>query len=441
MMTFAPKVFLHSYGCQMNLSDGELVHGLLAEEGFNLTDRIGEADVILINTCSVRDHAEQRVLGRLRALGALKKRRPEIVIGVLGCMAQRLGEKFRTLVPSVDLVLGPDSYRRLPAILEEHFAGRNGHFIFAGGVPGETYEDIAPRRTEGVSAFVAIMRGCNNFCTYCIVPYVRGRERSRTPESIVAEISKAVSEGFSEVILLGQNVNSYSYGEVDFPGLLATVVQIAGLKRIRFLTSHPRDLSERLIEIMAQGGTICPSLHLPVQSGSDRILDLMGRGYSRRQYLEKVRRVREKVPDLMLTTDLLCGFPSESEEDFQETLDLMKEARFDDAFTFKYSVRPGTQAARMPDDVPEPVKIKRLTRMMALARQLADQSRVAMLGKEAEVLLEKPSPKDDAEWMERTADGRVALIPGRYRRGDIVKIKVEQIRGFSLWGRPYPKQN
>ncbi len=420
----------------MNFADGELVQGMLAREGFKITDRIGEADVILINTCSVRDHAEQRVLGRLRALGAIKKRRPDIMIGVLGCMAQRLGAEFRTFVPSVDLVLGPDSYRRLPELLQEHLSWKNGYSVFACGVPDETYEDISPRRTEGISAFVSIMRGCNNFCTYCIVPYVRGRERSRPPEKIVAEISKAVSEGFSEAVLLGQNVNSYSYGDVDFPGLLGMISQIEGLRRIRFLTSHPRDLSEKLMDIMAQGGKICPSLHLPVQSGSDRILDLMKRGYTRRQYLEKVRRIREKVPDLMITTDLLCGFPSESEEDFQETLDLMKEARFDDAFTFKYSVRPGTQAARMRDDVPEPVKIERLTRMIVLARHLADQSRIAMLGREADVLLEKPSPKDNAEWTGRTACGRVALIPGLHRRGDVVTIKVEEIRGFSLWGRP-----
>ena len=421
----------------MNLADSELVYGMLVQEGFHITDRIGEADVILINTCSVRDHAEQRVLGRLRALGAHKKRRPEIVIGVLGCMAQRIGEEFRTLVPSVDFVLGPDSYRRLPKLLQEHFSGGNGHFVYENGVPGETYEDIPPRRSEGVSAYIAIMRGCNNFCTYCVVPYVRGRERSRSPEKIIAEISKAVSEGYSEAVLLGQNVNSYSYGGEDFPSLLMNVAQIEGLKRIRFLTSHPRDLSERLMDVMALGGKICPSLHLPVQSGSDRILDLMGRGYSRRQYLEKVHKLREKVPELMLTTDLLCGFPTETEADFQATLDLMTEARFDDAFTFKYSVRPGTQAARMQDDVPEPLKIERLTRMIALARQLADQSRVAKLGKEVQVLLEKTSSKDESEWMGRTACGRVALVPGgHYKRGDVVRIKVEKIHGFSLWGKP-----
>jgi tRNA-2-methylthio-N6-dimethylallyladenosine synthase len=453
------KVFLHTYGCQMNLYDGELVGSLLQADGFHLTSHPEDADAILINTCAVRDHAEQRVLGRLRALGALKSRHPRLVIGVLGCMAQRLGEELIAQAPTVDLVLGPDAYRKLPGVLREHLSGHNGHIAWCGGDAQETYGDVLPVRREGVSAFVAVMRGCDNFCTYCIVPYARGRERSRPPEEILAEIQTAVNDGFPEIMLLGQNVNSYCWEDLKFPGLLEKIVSeirhahpalkdgaedrpspLKGaptqrLLRLRFMTSHPRDLSDELIEVMAGGGPVCPSLHLPAQSGSDRILDLMGRGYTATQYLTKVDQLRSKVEHLALTTDLMCGFPTETEDDFHKTLDLMRAARFDDAFTFKYSPRPGTKAARMKDDVPDAVKIERLERMIVLARQLADQSRTRMIGRDVEVLLENVSPRDESEWTGRTRCGRIALVPGSYHRGDIKNIVVKEVRGFSLWGR------
>ncbi len=441
VMQAPAKVFLHSYGCQMNRYDGELVSRLLAQEGFALTSSIEDAQVILFNTCSVRDHAEKRVLGRIQTLSGLKRKRPGLILGVLGCMGQRLGEELRGIAPEVDLVLGPDAYRVLPQLLKEKLDGSNGHHYFCAGDADETYGDIVPQRREGVNAFVAIMRGCNNFCSYCIVPYARGRERSRPVEEILNEIHLAVADGFPEVTLLGQNVNSYRWGQADFPDLLEKVSLIDGLKRIRFLTSHPRDLSDRLISIMARGGKICPSLHLPVQSGSDRILELMGRGYTRAEYLKKVARLRCEMADLALSTDLLCGFPSETEDDFGRTLELMEEAAFDSAFTFKYSPRPGTNAAKMMDDVPEAVKIERLERMIERVRALADRSNHRMIGKTVQVLLENPSPQDAAEWTGRTTCGRVALTPGPYQRGEFAAILVEEVRGFSLWGRGQPETN
>ncbi|MCX6641293.1 MAG: tRNA (N6-isopentenyl adenosine(37)-C2)-methylthiotransferase MiaB [bacterium] len=429
------KVYLDSYGCQMNLYDGEIVSSLLQADGFVITSRAAEAQVILINTCGVRDHAEQRVLGRLRTLAALKRRHSRLIIGVLGCMAERLRESLQDQIPEVDLVLGPDAYRQLPHLLKGLISGDEGIRGYSTGALRETYGDVQPSRREGINAFVAIMRGCDNFCSYCIVPYVRGRERSRPPEEIYREINEAVAAGFPEVMLLGQNVNSYRHEEVGFPELLDGVAQITGLKRLRFLTSHPKDLSDALIERMAQGGVICPSLHLPAQSGSDRILTAMKRGYTSEKYLTKVEQLRSAVPDLALTTDLLCGFPAETEEDFRQTLELIEAAQFDDAFTFKYSVRPGTEAAKLPDDVPEAVKVERMERMIASCRQQANASRKRMIGQQAEVLLEKVSPKNSSEWSGRTACGRMALVPGEFNRGDFVRIRVKQVKGFSMWGR------
>ncbi len=434
-MSTQTRIYLDSYGCQMNLYDSELVTGLLAESEFVMTQEEQDADVILINTCSVRGHAEQRALGRLRSLGSLKKSNPRLVIGVLGCMAQNMRETLQDKAPDVDLVVGPDGYRQLPDLIQEQLNGHGGVFRYLHGIPGETYSEVLPARKEGVNAWVAIMRGCDNFCSYCIVPYVRGRERSRPPEAIIAEIEAAVTAGFPEVTLLGQNVNSYRRESLGFPELLDRVAKIEGLQRLRFVTSHPRDLNDELITRLGKRGVICPSLHLPVQSGSDRILKRMNRGYTRDDYLSKVRKLREAAPGMALTTDLLCGFPGETEADFQQTLDLIREARFDDAFTFKYSERPGTAAAKMADDVPEEVKIERLERMIKLTRQLADESRRLMIGHEVEVLVENPSPRDDSEWTGKTSCGRVALIPGKFQRGELIRIEVEEVRGFSLWGK------
>jgi len=303
------------------------------------------------------------------------------------------------------------------------------------GAPQETYSEILPVRKQGINAWVAIMRGCDNFCSYCIVPYVRGRERSRDPEQLIAEVTAAVVDGFPEVTLLGQNVNSYSWEGVNFPALLDRIAEVPGLLRLRFLTSHPKDLSDELIERMAGLDAICPSLHLPVQSGSNRILEAMNRKYTREEYLTKVQKLRTAIPDLVLSTDLLCGFPGETEDDFKQTLDLIEEVRFDDAFTFKYSVRPETAASKLDDDVSEAVKVERLERMIALCRTIADESRQKMVGKKVDVLMENPSPKDASEWSGRTACGRVAVVPGSFKRTDLVRIKIEEVRGFSLRGR------
>ncbi|TKJ41838.1 tRNA (N6-isopentenyl adenosine(37)-C2)-methylthiotransferase MiaB [candidate division LCP-89 bacterium B3_LCP] len=430
------KVFIDTYGCQMNVYDGELVTGLLLSDGFGITQEAEDADVILINTCSVRDHAEQRALGRLRSLGALKRKQPHLVLGVLGCMAERMQETILKTAPDVDLIAGPDSYRQLPEIIRKHLNGSFGKFSIVPGDAGEDFTDIMPSRGNGINAYMAIMRGCNNYCSYCIVPHVRGRERSRHPDDIIIEIERSVEEGFPEVTLLGQNVNSYKWSDLGFHELLDRVSRVSGLKRIRFLTSHPRDLSEELIERMVMGGNICPSLHLPVQAGSDRILKLMKRRYTRSEYVSKIHKLREAVPDIAITTDLLCGFPGETENDFQQTLDLIGEVRFDDAFTFKYSPRPGTAAAAMEDDVPEAEKVERLERMIALCRKYSDNSRKEMIGREVEVLMESVSPKNASEWTGRTGCGRVTLVPGAYKQGQLVRLKVEKVLGFSLWGNP-----
>lgn len=435
-MSNSVKIYLDTYGCQMNQYDGELVISLLESRGFSFTGIEQNADVILINTCSVREHAEQRALGRLHSLGSLKKHRPGLVIGVLGCMAERLRDNLREIAPEVDLAVGPDAYRKLPDLLRKHLNGHQGNFSYLPGCSGELYGDIQPTRRQGISAFATIMRGCDNFCSYCIVPHVRGRERSRSADEVISEVQRAVDNGCVEVTLLGQNVNSYHWNQLDFPDLLSQVAKVPGLRRLRFLTSHPRDLSDKLIELLAASGVLCPSLHLPAQAGSDRILAKMNRGYTKEEYLTKVQKLRRQIPDLMLTTDLLCGFPSEEESDFQQTLDLVEQAQFDDAFTFRYSPRPGTTAYQFEDDVPEDVKIERLQRMIALCRRIADRSREKMIHKEVTILLENPSPKNPLEWMGRTESGCVALVPGEYSPGEEVRVKVQDVRGFSLWGKP-----
>jgi len=430
----ATKIYLDSYGCQMNLYDSELVSSLLGDDGFIMSPDEKSADVILINTCAVRGHAEQRAIGRMRTLTAQKKSRRGLIVGALGCMAESQKETLLNQVPGLDFAVGPDGYRQLPNLIYEQLGHRGGIFRYVHGLPKEVYSDVPPVRREGVNAWVAIMRGCNNFCSYCIVPYVRGRERSRAPEEIITEVVEAVRQGFPEVTLLGQNVNSYAWSGLDFPDLLGKITEVDGLKRLRFLTSHPKDLSDKLIQRIAAGGVLCPSLHLPAQSGSDRILKEMNRGYTAQDYLNIVLKLREAVPDLSLTTDLLCGFPGETEEDFNQTLDLIRAVKFDDAFTFKYSERPGTTAAKLSDDVPEETKVERLERMIDLCRQMSDQARQKLIGKQVEVLLENPSPRDKNEWSGRTRCDRMALVPGNFKRGSIVEMIVEAVRGFSLWG-------
>ena len=420
------KLFVETYGCQMNVGDTEVVVALMQREGYVYTDRIDEADVILINTCSIRDNAEQRIWGRLAEMKRYRRANPGLVVGVIGCMAERLKEKLVEGPHGVDVVAGPDAYRDLPRLVREAEAGGKGVNVLLS--TEETYAEIAPVRLDrnGVSAFVAIMRGCNNFCSYCVVPYTRGRERSRDPETILAEVRTLFGNGYREVTLLGQNVNSYRFGEVDFPGLMRRVASVSPLLRVRFATSHPKDISDRLLEVMAEMPNICRAIHLPAQSGASSMLARMNRKYTREWYLGRIEAIRSRIPECGISTDLFTGFHGETEEDFQLTLELMREARFDSAFMFKYSERPGTLAARtMPDNVPDEVKTERLNRMIALQNELSAASNLSDVGKTFEVLVEGFSKRSREQLMGRTSQNKAAVFPrGDHKKGDFVRVRV-----------------
>ncbi|MBC7186807.1 MAG: tRNA (N6-isopentenyl adenosine(37)-C2)-methylthiotransferase MiaB, partial [Calditrichaeota bacterium] len=394
--------WIETYGCQMNKYDSELVAGILQGAGYQAAESLSAAEVVLVNTCSVRESAERRVRGRLNALKALKSDGACRVLGVIGCMAERLRERLLREHPAVDLVLGPDAYRRLPALLDSLIDKRMVGELRDASCASETYADIEPVREPGVSAWVAIMRGCNNFCSYCVVPYARGRERSRPVESIVAEVEKLVAQGFVEVTLLGQNVNSYRDGGHDFADLLARVAQIPGLVRLRFATSHPKDLSTKLIHTIAAHEVICKHVHLPVQSGSDRILQAMNRGYTREQYLRLLGELRSVMPEIALTTDVIVGFPGEEAADFLATRSLLEEARFDAAFLFKYSPREGTAAFRLQETVSEEEKQARLEDLIALQKQITLEKNRQRIGSVVEVLIEGRSKKSARQVMGRT---------------------------------------
>lgn len=425
----------------MNVADSEVVASIMEMAGYALADSIDDADAVLLNTCSIRDNAEQKIIGRLQALRAVRRARssdrPRLIIGVIGCMAERVREEL-TGKHGVDVVAGPDSYLDLPAL----FASAEN------GVPAvnvelsttETYRDIVPVRLPGrqVSGFVSIMRGCNNFCSYCIVPYTRGRERSRPVDSILREVADLRSKGYKEVTLLGQNVNSYrdcsGTGEVDFAALLALVAEAAPEMRVRFTTSHPKDMSHRTLETIAAHPNICRHIHLPVQSGSNDVLKAMNRKYTREWYLDRIADIRATIPGCGISTDLFTGFHSETEEDFQQTLDLMREVGFDSSFMFKYSERPGTLASRtMPDNVPEEVKIERLNRMIALQNELSLSSNRADIGKEFEVLVEGVSKRSNEQMVGRTSQNKTAVFPkGDAKVGDTVRVIVDDATSATL---------
>jgi len=429
-----PKTYyLESYGCQMNFSDSELIESLLTEQGLRATKAVNEADLILVNTCGVREHAEQRVYGRLNALKKYKDARPGTLLAVCGCMAQRLGESLLKDVPWVDFVVGPDGYRKLPELIRET---GEGTLIQAAELVldrAETYDNIAPLRRDKVSAWVPITRGCDNFCSYCIVPYVRGRERAMEPEAVLHRVEQAVGEGAREVVLLGQNVNSYRFGTTGFAGLLRRLDDVAGLAWVRFLTSHPRDLSLEIIEAMAECGKVCEHLHLPVQSGSDRVLEAMNRGYRRDYYLDRVRILRERIPELSLTTDILVGFPGESEEDFEFTVSLMEEVRFDYAYTFRYSPRPGTAAAAVEDTVPEQVKKRRLQAVIDLQRAHTRAALDRLQGAEVEAMVLKPAKSGGGKFLARTRGHFNVILPGNSSMvGKVVRVTVTGNTGMNL---------
>jgi tRNA-2-methylthio-N6-dimethylallyladenosine synthase len=405
-----PTVYVETYGCQMNVSDSELMLGKLASAGYTPVDQPDGADVILVNTCAIRDHAEQRVIGRL---GELKRHmKPDSVMGVTGCMAQRLGPTLLEKARHVSLVIGPDGYRALPALVD---GARRGERAIATTFDlEEHYEDFAPRRFDRVKAWIPVQRGCDYRCTYCIVPTTRGSERSRRLDDVVREVEGVVADGMSEVVLLGQTVNSYNDGTHDFADLLRRVGSVAGVRRVRFTSPHPNDFSERVISALAEVPTVCEHVHLPMQSGSSRTLKRMLRRYTREEYLECVARLRAAVPGLALTTDVIVGFPGETDEEFEETLSAVETIGFVDAYTFIFSPRDGTPATRMPAElsVPAEVASERLQRLVALVRSGARQRNLGLLGTRHEVLVEREAKRGEAMLMTRTRDFKTVLVPG-----------------------------
>ena len=402
-----PRIYIETYGCQMNVSDSELVLGLLGPQGYVRTDDPADADVMLVNTCAVRDHAEQRVLGRLGVLKGFK--RAGGVLGVVGCMAQRLGPALLEQVPQVDLVIGPDGYRGLPELIARARQGERGADVRF--QQWEHYEDIPPARPAGASAFVTVQRGCDYRCTFCIVPMTRGPERSRKLADVVREVAGLAARGTTEVTLLGQTVNSYHDGEHDFADLVRAVGVLPGIRRLRFTSPYPTDFSERVLAAMAETRAVCEHVHLPVQSGSNRVLRRMLRRYTRERYLEVAAALRHAVPGIALTTDIIVGFPGETEQDFEETVSLVREVRFDDAYTFKYSPRDGTPAVKLKDRVPDAVAGERLERLIAAVRQVARSQNVALVGTTHEVLVEGKA-KRGGLLQARTRSNKVALLDG-----------------------------
>jgi tRNA-2-methylthio-N6-dimethylallyladenosine synthase len=425
--------YLETYGCQMNFSDAELIETLLAEEGMTPAGTEAGADVILVNTCGVREHAEQRVLSRLGTLKKCKEDAPGCLIVVCGCMAQRMGEELLRLAPWVDLVVGPDSYRRLPGMLKEISGGRFSRAAALEFDISETYDSLTPLRRDSTSAWVPITRGCDNFCSYCIVPYVRGRERSVDPALVEHQVRECVARGIPEVVLLGQNVNSYRFGDTGFDTLLRRLDRVEGLSWIRFLTSHPRDLSDRIIGALAECPKVVEHLHLPVQSGSNSVLGAMNRGYAREYYIDRVASLRAKLPNLALTTDILVGFPSESERDFLDTVSLMEAVRFDYAFTFRYSVRPGTAAAGLIDSVTDGEKGRRLEEVIRVQRVHTRAALERLQGRELEVLVSAPAKSGNGMFLGRTRTHFSAFLPAEESLvGKIVRARVTGSTGMGL---------
>jgi tRNA-2-methylthio-N6-dimethylallyladenosine synthase len=468
------KAYVETYGCQMNISDGELMSGILASRGYELVPVPEEADVILVNTCAIREHAEQRVLGRVAQLGGLRENNPGLVLGVTGCMAQRMGRELLGRAPNVDLVMGPDGYRSLPEALGAVFLGRNGSgggsreelvrchggatpasplslVTLEGSRPGggagvavldldpqENYEGLELRRNSEVSAWVPIQRGCDHRCTFCIVPAVRGPEKNREPRSVLDEIRGVAEGGVTEVTLLGQTVNSYRWGDWDFPRLLRAVALVPGIRRVRFTSPHPNDVTPELVEVMASEVAVCEQLHLPLQAGNDRTLKRMLRRHTVAEYLEKVEMVRRAVPDVALSTDLMVAFPGETEEEFRDTLAVVREVRFDDAFTYRFSPRAGTPATRLPreDFVPGEEGQARLEELIQLTRGIQREINEAEVGRVEEVLVEKEG-REEGFMLGRTRRNKVAVFPGaRGLMGSYLTLELTRTTGATFVGVP-----
>ena len=432
------KLYIETYGCQMNVADSEVVASIMQTDGFSITQDLNQADVVIVNTCSIRDNAEQKVIQRLLFFQSVKRKHKNLIIGVIGCMAERVQQELIDQY-GVDFVAGPDAYLDIPNLVAQAELGHKAINIELSTT--ETYRDIMPSRIGNpISGFVSIMRGCNNFCTYCIVPYTRGRERSRDVDSILSELRDLQQKNYREVTLLGQNVNSYCYNNgtetVDFPRLLELAAQEVPDMRIRFTTSHPKDMSDKTLEVIAKYHNLCKFIHLPVQSGSDKILKLMNRKYTRQWYLDRIAAIRRILPEASIGTDIFCGFHDETEEDHQLTLSLMQEVGFDMAFMFKYSERPGTTAARqMPDNVPEEIKIRRLNEIIQLQTQLSLQSNMRDIGKEFEILIEGFSKRSHDELYGRTSQYKVVIIPRQgHRIGETLKVRITSATAATLKG-------
>jgi tRNA-2-methylthio-N6-dimethylallyladenosine synthase len=425
--------YVETYGCQMNAADSEVVASIMSAAGYARTPVLEKADVIFVNTCAVRENAEVRVYGRLGDFKHLKKSNPGVVVGVLGCMAERLRKDLMETESFVDLVVGPDEYRRLPLLVENAVAGEKGIAVRLSRV--ENYDDIVPLRTDGISAWISVMRGCDKFCTFCVVPFTRGRERSRSLGSIVREVEGLAARRFREITLLGQNVNSYADGPNDFADLLSSSANVDRNIRIRFTTSHPQDMSDKLIDVIAENENVCKYIHLPVQSGSDRILELMNRSYSADHYLRLVEKIKKAVPGVSLSTDIIAGFPTETVDDHRATLVLLKEVGYDGAFTFKYSPRQNTRAWNMADDVPEEVKVGRLNEIIDVQREISYRKNQETIGQIVEVLVEGESRKSVNDFCGRTDTNKMVVMPRNgYAAGEYIDVRVERANSATLFG-------
>lgn len=428
--------YLLVYGCQMNQSDAERMMGQLRTIGYEQTDSMNDADLILINTCCVRETAEDRVYGKIGEIKHLKRQNPELIFGITGCMAQKEGDALIKRAPHIDFVLGTNKVHELTHIVKE-IQQEHGHLVDVQLGETELPDDVPVARGGKLSAWVPIMYGCNNFCTYCIVPYVRGRERSRLPEDVVKEVEQAVADGYEEVTLLGQNVNSYGkdHKQADFADLLKMVDEVPGIRRVRFMTSHPKDLSDKVIAAIRDGRHLCEHIHLPVQYGSNHILKAMNRVYTVESYRELVGRIRKEIPNVSLTTDLIVGFPGETDEDFREMLDFLREIRYDSAYTFIYSKRSGTPAATMEHQVEESVKKERLNELMAVQNEISLEINQKLLGKTMEIMVEGPSKNDASVWMGRTRTNKIVLFPHDGEQvGDFIDVKITHPQTWVLKG-------
>ena len=427
--------FIETYGCQMNVADSELVESLLQKKGYTKASQIDQADAIFVNTCAIREHAEQKVHSQLGRYDLIKKEKPDTIIGVLGCMAQSLKHDLLENRPYVDIILGPDSYRRLPELLNRKIKDTNS-LVDTTLSRFEVYDDLFPSRNEGINAWISIMRGCDKFCTFCIVPFTRGRERSRPIEGIVAEATQAVQDGFSEITLLGQNVNSYRHEGQEFHHLLAEVAQVPGLKRIRYTSPHPQDMTDELLETMLRFDTICNYVHLPLQAGNDRILKRMNRTYTKAHFLKLAQRIREWLPGVGISTDIIVGFPGETETEFNETLSVMKEIKFDSAFNFKYSPRRGTKASEYDDQIAEEVKQDRLARVIELQKKHTLERNLELVGTTQTVLVEKESKRSPQQWAGRTDSNKWVIFDKEDAQiRDMISIQIRAAKGITLHGQ------